>query len=57
MVLTKMIGLTHEQSNEGGRNMELQEPQTGQNVPINKIRLHDEEELLDEAIPLPIITI
>ena len=57
MVLTKMIGLTHEESNKGGRNMELQEPKTGQNVQINKIRLHDEEELLDEVVPQPIINI
>ena len=57
MVLAKMIGLAHEESNKGGHNMEFQEPQTGQNVQINKIQFHDEEELLDEVIPPPIITI
>ena len=43
MVLAKMIGLAHEESNKEGRNMEFQEPQIGQNVQSNKIRLHDEE--------------
>ena len=57
MVLARTIGLASEESNKGGCNMELQEPQMGQNVQINKIQLHDEEELLDEAIPQPIITI
>ena len=50
MVLARMIGLDSEESNKGEHNMELQAPQTGQNIQINKIQLHDEEELLDEAI-------
>ena len=50
MVLARMIGLASEESNEGECNMELQEPQTRQNIQINKIQLHDEEELFDEVI-------
>ena len=56
MVLAKTFGLAHEESNKEGCNMEFQEPQTGQNVQINKIRLHDEA-LLDKVVPQPIINI
>ena len=51
MVLARMIGLVSEESNEGEHNKELKKLQIEQNVQINKIRLHDEEELLDKVIP------
>ena len=57
MVLARMIGLASEESNETKHNKGLNEPQTKPNVQINKIQLHDEEELLDKVIPPPIITI
>ena len=57
MVLARMIGLASEESNEGERNKEPKGSQMEQNIQINKIQLHDEEELLDEAIPQPLITI
>ena len=57
MVLARTIGLASEESNEGECNKDPKGSQTGQNVQINKIQLHDEEELLDKAIPQPIITI
>ena len=57
MVLARMIGLANEESNKRENNKEPKEPQIEQNVQINKIQWHDEEELLDEVIPPPIITI
>ena len=57
MVLARMIGLTSEESNEGECNKELKEPQTKLNKKINKIQLHEEDELLDKVVSQPIITI
>ena len=57
MVLARIIGLASEESNKGECNKEPKGSQMGQKVQINKIQLHDEEELLDEVIPPPIITI
>ena len=57
MILARRIGLASEESNEREHNKGIKEPQIGQNIKINKIQLHDEEELLDEVVPQLIITI
>ena len=56
-LLARKIGLANEESNEIECNRELKEPQTELNVQINKIQLHDEEDLLDKVLPPPKIVI
>ena len=57
MALVRMIGLANKESKKREHNKELNKPQIEQNIQINKIWLHDEEELLDKVTPPPITTI
>ena len=57
MVLARSIGLASEKPNVRECNKAFKESLIGQNIQINKIQLHDEEELVDKVVPQTIITI